>query len=281
MKHNHPFTHHGPHSRGLALVALVLVALVAAVTAPPQAIAGPADGWMSISATLYDLEPGMTPTLVISGLLPQDTQLPAQAALAIPKGATVSWAGELTGDSANDPTLDITIESHETYDLALFTLTQSPAAQLELAAPEGVVTETDAGLTLAVSWVSGGTAERARVAIATPFAYHLEDVAPEPTVEVRESDVLYWAETVPVTAGQELTLSALFAPGAAPELTDPAGEQTATAAATATAEPISAPAESGTAGLDATRIIVGSLLAIIAVILVVLVRKIREQGRAS
>lgn len=260
---------------------LILAALVLALALPGPALAGPADGWTSISATLYDLEPGMTPTLVISGLLPQDTRLPAEAALAVPKNATISWAGELTGDSANDPTLEFTVEPHDTYDLVRFTLTQSPAAQLELAAPQGVVTQSDNGFDLSLSWISGGTAERARIAIASPFAYHLESATPDPSVEVRDGDVLYWVEAVPVTAGQQLALSGSLVSGPAPELSSPAQtEQTATAPATVTAQPVSAAEEpsADSDGANTTWIIIAALLVVLAVVVFLLVRTLRDQS---
>ncbi len=272
---------HLTRSRHLVALALATLVLVAAFPAP--ALAGPADGWESISATLYDLQVGMAPTLVISALLPEGTTLPHEAALAIPKDSEISWAGELLGMGGDDPVVEFTIEEFDTYDLVNFTLTQSPAAQLELTLPEGSVAAAEGGLSISLAWTSGGTAERARVAIASPLAYHMENVTPSPTVEVRESDVLYWVETVPVAAGQQLTIAGLLLDGPAPEIAAAQAEATATAQPTATAEPLPVSEEpvpaQGSSNL--TWVIIGSLVVLIAIILVIIVRKVREQDAAE
>lgn len=270
-----------PRSPRWALV--VLISLLLAVAVPAPAAAGPGDGWASISATLYDLQVGMAPTLVVSGLLPEGTELPHEAALAIPKDSSIVWAGELLGMGSDDPMVEFTVEERDTYDLVVFTLTQSPAAQVELTLPEGSVTEAERGLAINLAWTSGGTAERARVAIASPQVYHLEGVTPEPTVEVRENDVLYWVESVPVTEGQQLTISGTLVDGAAPELTtqQQAAEETATAGQAgetpAQEEQPSQPEQ----GPSATWIIIGVLAAALAVVLVFLVRAMRAHGPAE
>jgi len=200
---------------------LAMVLTFAVPMAAVAAAAAPLAEWHTVSATLYDLEPGKEPTLVIVGVLPNDTKLPAQVGLAIPKGSTPLWAGEvLGGDPASDPSVEVELETHQNYDVLLFTLSKSPVAQIELTPSPGTVTPMGSTEKISLSWTSDGRAQHARVAVASPLGYHLTDATPTPAVEVLETDVRYSLETTSPADGDTVTLSGILVAGDAPEVAD-------------------------------------------------------------
>ncbi|MDI6716521.1 MAG: hypothetical protein QME63_06210 [Actinomycetota bacterium] len=62
---------------------------------------------------------------------PDNTPLPIDVKLAIPKGAKVIWAGEIMGDISQDIQTTPTVNSKVGYDEVAFTLTKSRAGQVE------------------------------------------------------------------------------------------------------------------------------------------------------
>lgn len=268
------------------LCATVLATLCLVLILPGVALAAGEDVWYAVGLTVYDLEEGKEPTLVMSSQAREGTELPVDVAIAIPKGAEVLWAGQiLGGDPAADPQLEATIDTGTDYDVLRFTLTQSLIAQIEMTMPQDWITSTDDGRRIGVEWMSAGLVDRARVAITVPLAYHLEDVSPTSQVEVRPSDILYSAETSPVAAGQTIVLSGVMVEGPAPELSammSQANEESAdSTSGTGSVEiqPIQASDQSVTdEGIDTTWIIVGALGAIVALLVVVIIARSRATG---
>ncbi len=260
--------------------AAVAVMLLAALLLPAVASAtSPEDAWYAIAVTAYDLEEEKDPTISISPLAREGTELPAEVTIAVPKGVTILWAGEvLGGDPSLDPQLDVTVEPHEDYDVLRFTLTKSLRASIEMSMPDGWVTPTETGRHLSIEWTSIGFVDRVRMGFASPFTHHFEAVVPEPKVEVRPTDVLYSVETSPVAAGQTLRMSGDLLPGQAPELTEmmSRGEDSTATTSQAEVQPMQAssePAEDDST--DMTWLIVGVLALLAAVIAVIAVLRMR------
>lgn len=64
--------------------------------------------------------------------LPPTTTLPAEVKVAIPKGASIIWVGELLqGDPAQDPEAVYKVNPKDDYDEVVFTLTKSTFGQVE------------------------------------------------------------------------------------------------------------------------------------------------------
>lgn len=262
----------------------VLFGLIVALSLliAPQAAhaAADANAWYAVDVALYDLEPGLTPTLVITGLLKEGTRLPAEVALSVPKGASIGWSGEiLGGDPSEDPMITVEVIEGDTHDLAVFTLTQSPRVQLELSVPESFITDAPGSRAVDISWVSAGEIDRARVAVSLQQSYHMTAGDPDPTVEYRASDTLYSVETSPVAKGQTLELSGQLAEGADPGLIEMMGsasdgdvEETVTAEPLDTGAGTPQTAETG----DNTWLIVGALALLLAIVAFALWRQVRR-----
>jgi len=63
---------------------------------------------------------------------PADTPLPVEVKMAVPKGATLRWTGEIVGtDASQDITATPKVNEQADYDEVVFTLTKSRTAQLE------------------------------------------------------------------------------------------------------------------------------------------------------
>jgi len=265
------------------LCVTILATLCLVLVLPGTALAAGEDVWYAMGVTVYDLEEGKEPTLVMASQAREGTELPVDVAIAIPKGAEVLWAGQiLGGDPAADPQLEATIDTGTDYDVLRFTLTQSLIAQIEMAMPQDWITSTDDGRRIGVEWTSAGLVDRARVAITVPLTYHLEDVVPTSHVEVRPNDVLYSAETSPVAAGQTIVLSGVMVEGPAPELiammsqADEESADSTSGTGSAGVQPIRASDEpTEDEGIDTTWIIVGVLGAIVAVLVVVIISRSR------
>lgn len=187
---------------------------------PMTAAAAPrVDSWAIVDVSLYDLEAGKTPTLVITGLLDEDIVLPAQVAIGVPAGASLVWAGEiLGGDPSMDPPISIELVEENGYQLAVFQIERSRRVQLELSVPPGWVSDSETGRSVELAWTSPGPVDRARVGVSLPRDAHMEQASPEPAFQVRPSDVFYSVETSPVAAGQTLELSGLLVAGPDPSI---------------------------------------------------------------
>lgn len=203
-----------------AFAPAVLVACAVAMLLPVAALAAPTDIWQTVGVAVHDLESGKTPTLVIVAQARPGLTPPVEAAIAIPKGAELSWAGELLGGDPNDdPTLEVTIDEGDTYDLVRFTLVNSPRVQLELTVPADMLVRTESQADIDLAWTSAGPLDGARLAVYVPADAHMEDTDPALSVEaIIGQGVVYSVEATPVAAGQTLTLSGLVLGGVAPEM---------------------------------------------------------------
>lgn len=282
--------------------ALLACVMTVSLMFPALAVADDAT-WAWVSVEIYDLEPGKTPTLVVLAQLAEEVALPAETSLAIPKTSALSWAGEIYGgDPANDPTLDVTIEEFDEYNLVHFTLQDSPRVQLELTTPEGALGGSPDAITIDLQWTASAAAERARIGVGVPFSNLLENTSEETTVQVRSSDLLYSAETIPVAAGDTLRFVGTMVAGTAPELTEmmstppadepadetqdasdtvdaPATAETDTEGALDPALATDTPAEDD-GGIDSTTLLLGALLLAFATVVGILVFRLRAERSA-
>lgn len=226
-----PYTSMRRRISGLIL-SLILAAAVIATLAPATVLAAePTDVWQSVGVSINDLGSGMTPTLVIIAQARPGLAPPLQAALAIPKGAVLSWAGEvLGGDPNDDPTLQVTIEKGEAYDLVKFTLANSPRVQLELTVPPEMLVRTETQAKIDLKYTSAGPLDAAAIQVYVPADAHLEGGTPAPEVYATPGQyVVYSVETSPVVAGQVVTLAGTVVSGPAPEMAESEGQAPAEA----------------------------------------------------
>ncbi len=236
---------HGPLSGfRQARLFLAAFALILATVVPSVAGAsGPEDVWEVVGVTIHDLAPGKEPTYVITAQARQGMTLPFQAAMSLPKGSKIIWAGELLGgDPSQDPMVQLDMEEGEEYDKATFTMNRSNIVQFELVAPEGMIVPQQTFIRLDLHWPAVGAIDRARIAVIVPTDLHLENTEPALDVDVRSgSGVLYSVETSPVAAGQSLSLRADMVGGPAPELVEQQGGAVTTQTPPATVTPSATP----------------------------------------
>lgn len=116
-------------TRSVSLVCLTALAVVS--IAVPAAFAATVTPWESLSANV-STDPNAA-VLIVSGTLPESTQLPATVELAAPSGSTLQWAGEiLGGDISEDIEAATTKSVRDGQDIYTLTLTKSHIAQLEV-----------------------------------------------------------------------------------------------------------------------------------------------------
>lgn len=116
-----------------------LIALIAAMLVLPAspALAAEPVAWENVDVALHNESSGSI--LIVSGVLPDSVELPAQAELAVPAGSQLLWAGEILGGPVSeDPEVTYTVTSRDGMDVYAFTLTQSRIAQLEADAASAV-----------------------------------------------------------------------------------------------------------------------------------------------
>lgn len=266
--------------RTLVQILLGLTVLASLLASPLSVYAaGGVDAWYAVDVALYDLEPGLVPTLVITGLLKEDIELPAEVSISVPKGAAVSWAGEvLGGDPSLDPMIAVDMESGKDYDIAHFTLERSRRVQFELSVPEAFITDSPGSRQVDLVWMSAGQIDRARVSVSLPQTLHMSAAEPEPVVDYRPSDVLYSVETSPVVEGQILEFHGTLAEGADPGLSEMMSGSAEEVTPTAPIDPIETQIETGTepGGISNTWLIVGALLLALLVVSTLLWRQARR-----
>lgn len=114
------------------LIVPFFIALSLSMQAIP-ALAAPAE-WSSVDVILQPAQ--QESMLLVSGELPPEVKLPAEAELAVPAGTKLQWIGEiLGGDTSKDPTLKYEQSSSQGMDVYRFTLTQARVAQVEVVVP--------------------------------------------------------------------------------------------------------------------------------------------------
>lgn len=107
------------------LVAFIITALVAVPVFAQDS------RWESVEYVLHD--EGEESILIVSGTLPESTQLPAQVSLAVPTGAELLWVGEILGGPVSeDPSVQAAKTTEDGLDIYSFSLSKSRIGQLEV-----------------------------------------------------------------------------------------------------------------------------------------------------
>ena len=107
-----------------------------------------------------------TDTLIVDGVLPAGTALPARLELPVPLASTPAWVGEIVGsDPSRDPTAVYTTRSAQGYDIITLTLTQSREGQVEISVP---VLAQGSSIPRSVSFRILGAVQSASVGFAVP-----------------------------------------------------------------------------------------------------------------
>lgn len=108
----------------LTLAAMMLLGVASVYAAPIEKVA----------STQYSfIGGGMESTGMLRVVLPESTEFPVDVEMAVPKGSSITWFGEIIGD---DPANDITatyklLETRGDYDVYLATVKQSLTVQAE------------------------------------------------------------------------------------------------------------------------------------------------------
>jgi hypothetical protein len=266
-----------------ALTFAVTLCLGALAPGSARALEG-ADAWQLITMTVFDLESGKEPTLVIRAVAKDGTQPPLAGAVAIPKGSELIWAGNiLGGDPADDPMVPVEIVEMDDYDLVTFTIEESPVMQIELVVPEGILTPGPNAVDVSFAYTAAGDVDIVRLGSVVLPSQRIINDDPEATPELLEGlGVLYSVETSPVAEGQTMTFTGQVVLGEDPEIdaleASAAAAATPTPEATTPVEPIPAPVEPVSGPTDWTWIIIGALVVLIGVVIYVIYRQIRTES---
>jgi len=161
--------------RFLALTCLSF--LFAASVGVPAALAAPVATWESVSLNVGSGADGSV--LIVAGVLPDATKLPATVELAAPTGSTLQWAGEiLGGDASADIEVATTKSQRDGQDIYTFTLTKSRNAQLEVTTQSPIAVNGDV-YTVTFSQPAWTDVRSAGVAIQIPVSARLTEPATE------------------------------------------------------------------------------------------------------
>lgn len=146
--------------------------------------------------------------LLVSGELPSEVKLPAEAELAVPAGTQLQWIGEiLGGDPAKDPTLSYTKSSADGIDVYRFTLSKSRVAQVEGIAPSAPSFDGTA-YTTGFKWVAWQAVPEVRISQRIPQGSRIVQAAPDATLQPGNTGFAYYTKTITAPkAGDELDLS--------------------------------------------------------------------------
>ncbi len=149
--------------------------LFAASIGVPAALAAPVAEWESISLNVGSSS--NESVLIVAGVLPESTKLPATVTLVAPTGSTLQWAGEiLGGDASADPEVATTKAQSDGQDLYTFTLTKSRTAQLEVTTQSPITVNGDV-YTVTFSQPAWTDVPEAGVAIQIPVSARLTEPA--------------------------------------------------------------------------------------------------------
>lgn len=202
---------------------------------------------------------------------PDNTPLPIEVKLAIPKGAQVKWAGELMSDASQDIEVTPEVNGFADYDEVVFTLTKSRVGQVE-AKWAGLKTEGEAR-TLNFDWTQRYEAKETQIKLKVPTGS--TDVKVTPTL----SDVstspdgmkIYSGPPISLPVGQKLSYTMTY-------------KRTTNVPAETLRQPVSPPAGAPVSGVgtssDTSAIIAIALVAItaIAIASAVIYQKKRAEG---
>ena len=115
-----------------AIITAILACLIAA---PSAALAAPARV-QTLVTSVDDGGPGVEGVLVVSAELAKGTKLPTSVDIPVPRGAKLTWVGEiLGGDVSGDPEAKYTVKPGKDGDILTVSLTKSLTGQAEAAVP--------------------------------------------------------------------------------------------------------------------------------------------------
>ncbi|MCL5292000.1 MAG: hypothetical protein M1548_05655 [Actinobacteria bacterium] len=138
---------------------------------------------------------------------PSDTPLPVEVKMAMPKGASVIWTGEiLGGPTSQDIQAQPTINDKGDYDEAVFTLTKSRIAQLE-ARWNGLKTSGDER-SLLYDWIQRYEAKQTKFTLKAPSQSTDVKMTPASQTQGSSPDNLnnYSTAPLPLAVGQKQTI---------------------------------------------------------------------------
>lgn len=177
--------------------------------------------------------------------LSQTTTLPAEVKVAIPKGASITWVGELLqGDPAQDPDAVYKVNPKDDYDEVVFTLTKSNIGQVE-ARWNGLSVD-GANRTLNLDWTQHYESKQTIFEFREPSQTSDVKLTPPAIKTDVSSDGSKFHQTAPVAlgAGQKQSFQVTYKRSTdAPTV---AGQQTQPAQTGGTAQPTSQPTDFAT-----------------------------------
>jgi len=208
----------------------LLVFAVALFAQASTAIAAPAQ-WSSVDVTLQSAE--QQSMLLVSGELPVDAKLPAEAELAVPAGTQIQWIGEvLGGDPSKDPELKYTKTSANGVDLYRFTLTKGRVAQVEGTVP-GMSSFDGTNYVTGLKWTAWQAVPVVRISQRIPAGAQIVQAAEGASVQPGSAGYNYYTKTVTSPkAGDVIELAFSYAPGAAGAGASGVGASSSTSAVT-------------------------------------------------
>jgi len=207
-------------------VAIVAVTLSMLMFAASPALGSPVL-WESIDVTAQDEQSGSI--LLVSGLLPEGTKLPAQVELPVPAGSTLQWAGEvLGGPTDQDPAVETTVVSRDGVDVHSFTMTKGPRGQVEVVVPPTAVFDGSA-YSAALKWTSIQDVPTVHLSVGLPQGATVTSPAEGAKLEPADGGNSYYTREVEqVKAGEPLELAFAYTVAAAPAAAVGATAQPAT-----------------------------------------------------
>jgi hypothetical protein len=194
--------------------ALVLLTFVLTTAFAPVANAAPAT-WQSVDVTLHE-EQGHS-VIIITGVLPESTRLPAQVQLTAPSGSPLMWAGEILGTGIEN---DVRTEPKKTdgdgHDVYTFTLTKSRVGQIEVE-PASITRFDGQTYATVLKWTPPSDLSQVRVSARIPVAAKITQGTPGAEIFTGDAQGNYYSKTfAEPKADEPLELAFTYALAAPP-----------------------------------------------------------------
>jgi hypothetical protein len=120
----------------MTAISFAVIAVIGVVVLPAAAVAAPKIPALATVSSSVGLDSAGNGILIVSGTLPSKVSLPAKMVLAVPKGLTPSWIGEIVGtDPSKDPTAKYSVVPGKKYDTLTIDMVFSRKGQAEFSAP--------------------------------------------------------------------------------------------------------------------------------------------------
>lgn len=206
----------------IALLALMVLAPASAAWAAETTPAAGAEasatpvGAKKVQPSLVDVqlwtEDGGRTSLVVVGVIPTSTPLPATVTLPVPKGAVVQWAGEVFDDSTKDTGRQPVFSP----DGLSLTITTENSYNVQYEAQYAPYTDKGGRRYAKLAWVQTVPAAAEQFAVKVPAASDDVRVKPEPAGEPFTNgtgDKLYQLRPVTLDVGGKYELSADYRAG--------------------------------------------------------------------